>query len=682
MIKYRPEIDGLRAIAVLCVVIYHARFSVGDSILFSGGYLGVDIFFVISGFLITSIILKSLSQNQFSFSDFYERRARRILPALFIVITCSVPFAWWLMLPEAMLQYAGSVLASLFFSSNIWFFFEDSYTADPSLYKPFLHTWSLSVEEQFYLFFPILLLITWRFSQYKNLVIYVTLLILSLGLAEWSSTHYIDGNFYLLPTRMWELIGGALLALSVNSKIISGITNLTDRQNSVLLLIASVILIAPIVLFTEKTRHPSLLTVAPVLGTMILILCARPSNLITRVLANAFFVNIGKWSYSLYLWHFPIFAFARIHNESISDLKKVFFILVSILLSAISYRLIEQPFRNSKQLKTSLFIKIILAWFIALCLIFGWIYTSKGVPERLGPLQTIFTAANLIPVMKDGVNCHQRPSDSACVFLSENSDTMIINVGDSHSNAQAYSLKNLADKYDFGYMQLSEDACPLVKDAIGFRDSTRINNCHAPSQEKRLAKINQFNNSIIIYNGRFPYYLSKETFDNKIGGKEIGPLSWMSPSLNGEHDIEFVQAKVKETITDLLSQGHRVVIIYPVPEAAWDIPKLINQNLSSHPVGSRLDAFESLEIITPYSVYLERSQLSFQMFDSITDHPNLIRIYPSDLLCDENNDKCYTHNSEHIYYQDDDHLSPYGAQLVTDNIEQKLSDLVKQMSTE
>ncbi|MBX2849969.1 MAG: acyltransferase [Acidiferrobacterales bacterium] len=677
MIKYRPEIDGLRAVAVLAVVVYHARFTFNDSILLSGGYLGVDIFFVISGFLITSIILKNLSNNEFSFLNFYERRARRILPALFFIITCSIPFAWWLLLPEPMQQYAGSVLSSLFFSSNIWFFLEDSYTAEPSLYKPFLHTWSLSVEEQFYVFFPVLLLLTWRFSKNVGLFIYLFLLVLSLMLADWASTQYIDANFYLLPFRMWELIGGALLALLATSNRTSNLDKISDAKNSMLMIVASVLLLLPILFFNEETRHPSTLTVAPVLGTMILIRFARENDLVTKLLSSSACVAIGKWSYSLYLWHFPIFAFARIHKNSLSDPEKIALILISILLSALSYRWIEQPFRSSKKIETAKFIKLIVVWFALICLIFAYIFSSNGVPQRLGPLQDIFSNVKVIPVFKDGANCHQRPSDSACVFSKENS-AMIINVGDSHANAQAQSLKNLADKFEMGYIQLSEDACPLVKDAIGFRDSTRINNCHGPSQAKRIAKINQFENSIIVYNGRFPYYLSKETFDNQIGGKEIGPSSWMSPSLDGDHDVDFVISKVQETITDLLDQGHRVVIIYPVPEAAWDIPKLLSQNLSKFPVGARLREFRNLQITTPFDVYRERTSLSFKMFDEIANHPNLIRVYPDQLFCEQETDLCYTHNSENIYYQDDDHLSPYGAQLVTDQIEQALFNATNQ----
>jgi len=172
-IKYRSEIDGLRAIAVLAVVFFHAEFTIWGVNPFKGGFVGVDVFFVISGYLITSIILTDLNQNRFSFLKFYVRRARRILPALFTVMLVPVPFSWIYMFPNAMKEYAGSLLSSLFFGSNFWFGYEDSYWAGPGDLKPFLHTWSLSVEEQFYILFPVALLILWRRAKKYTVSIFL-----------------------------------------------------------------------------------------------------------------------------------------------------------------------------------------------------------------------------------------------------------------------------------------------------------------------------------------------------------------------------------------------------------------------------------------------------------------------------------------------------------------------------
>ena len=213
--KYRPEIDGLRAIAVLSVLIYHAKFYIGSNLFLSGGFLGVDIFFVISGFLITKIITQEIRNQKFTYTNFYERRARRILPALFAVMLFSLPFAWLWIMPEQLVEFSHSVLGALFFSSNMVFFFEDSYTAAPSALKPFLHTWSLGIEEQFYILLPIILLFLLR--RYKKHSVFVALLfgtVISLVIAQVLSSRATDANFFLLPSRAWELLLGCLLYTS------------------------------------------------------------------------------------------------------------------------------------------------------------------------------------------------------------------------------------------------------------------------------------------------------------------------------------------------------------------------------------------------------------------------------------------------------------------------------------
>ena len=210
--KYRPDIDGLRAVAVIAVILFHAQFVIGGVDPFTGGFIGVDVFFVISGYLITSIIIRELDVGHFSFAHFYERRARRILPALFTVMAASIPFAWIYMLPKAMKEYAGSVLAALAFGSNVWFWQTDSYWAEPSALKPFLHSWSLAVEEQFYLLFPLALCALWRIGRERLIAVFAVLLLASLMLAEYGSTHHAEANFFLLHARGWELLAGGILA--------------------------------------------------------------------------------------------------------------------------------------------------------------------------------------------------------------------------------------------------------------------------------------------------------------------------------------------------------------------------------------------------------------------------------------------------------------------------------------
>ncbi len=207
-IAYRPEVDGLRALAVLPVILFHAGFSA-----FSGGFVGVDVFFVINGYLITGIILAEISGDRFSIVSFYERRARRLLPALFVVMAVTLPFAWAWLLPSDMIDFGESLIAVATFCSNVLFWRESDYFSGDASLKPLLHTWSLAVEEQYYLLFPPLLLLLTRLRTQVMTCVLIIAALASLTMASWGTTHKPTAAFYLLPTRGWELLIGALLAI-------------------------------------------------------------------------------------------------------------------------------------------------------------------------------------------------------------------------------------------------------------------------------------------------------------------------------------------------------------------------------------------------------------------------------------------------------------------------------------
>ena len=218
-INYRPEIDGLRAVSVFAVIFYHANFIIYGNLFLQGGFLGVDIFFVISGYLITSLILKEIKvTGKFYFINFYQRRARRILPMLIFITLFFIPFGWLNLLPTKLLDFSNSILSSTFFSSNFFFIFNShEYGDSESILKPFLHTWSLSVEEQFYIFYPVFVFLCFKHIKNKFFFLLLLLSIFSLILAQWGSLNFSILNFYLLPTRIWELFCGAILAkLEIN----------------------------------------------------------------------------------------------------------------------------------------------------------------------------------------------------------------------------------------------------------------------------------------------------------------------------------------------------------------------------------------------------------------------------------------------------------------------------------
>ena len=355
-IKYRPEIDGLRAIAILSVIFYHAQITIYSFQPFKGGFIGVDIFFVISGYLITSIILKELIITKaFSFKNFYKRRIRRILPALLFVMISSLPFAWIALYPLDFVSFSKSIIYSLGFSSNFYFHYSGlEYGSPESIYKPFLHTWSLSVEEQYYIFFPFLMFIAYKYFKKYFFLILLLGFLLSLSFADWGSKNYPSLTFYFLHTRFWELLAGSLLAyMQIN------FTNMYQYNllNKIFPSIGLFLIGYSVVFFNDDTLHPSLNTLVPVAGASLVIwFTTKKNDLITKILSFRLFVGCGLISYSLYLWHYPIFSFARHLGIDFNAAEvKLFLIILAIVLSVFTYFFIEQPSRKTNRSKLVFF---------------------------------------------------------------------------------------------------------------------------------------------------------------------------------------------------------------------------------------------------------------------------------------------------------------------------------------
>ena len=347
--KYRTEIDGLRALAVVPVILFHAGFE-----LFSGGFVGVDVFFVISGYLITTILIEDLENQRFSLVSFYERRARRILPALFFVMFACIPFAWMWMLPSQMREFFQSLVAVSLFASNVLFWRESGYFDAAAEEKPLLHTWSLAVEEQYYVVFPIFLFLAWRYGKNRVFWMIVAMASISLLLSEWGWRNKATANFYLAPTRAWELFAGSIAAFIVQK---NGV-----RKNNFLALLGLAAIIFSIFAYDESTPFPSLYALVPVLGVVLLILYADKDTLTAKLLGTKALVGIGLISYSAYLWHQPLFAFARIHTGGSAEGWLMFWLsALSLLLAYFSWKFIESHFRNKLKVnaKSILYLSII-----------------------------------------------------------------------------------------------------------------------------------------------------------------------------------------------------------------------------------------------------------------------------------------------------------------------------------
>ena len=449
--KYRPEIDGLRALSILPVVFFHAGFN-----LFNGGYIGVDIFFVISGYLITSILLSDLKKGEFRLSNFYFRRARRILPALILVMIVSIPFAWLWMVPFQMKDFSQSVVSTSLFGSNFLFWLESGYFDLSSEEKPLLHTWSLAVEEQYYLFFPVFLFLIWKLKEDKVFKIILIFTVLSFLFCEWSSKNEYNYNFYLAPSRAWEIFVGSIAAFLILKKKIVG--------NNFLSITGISLILFSIFFFNKKTPFPSAYTLIPVLGVFLIIIFTDKDTFIGKLLSSKFLVNIGLISYSFYLWHYPVFAFAKIKIAgSLSNFIVIVLIFLSLFLSIISWKFIEKPFRNSKIISDKLFLKIILTLIFVL-LLFGILgHKTNGYKELMIKHKFLKNQSYKLILKSANIKMNDRMFEGECHIwvknvnelnyeefekcYSSNGKALLI-FGDSHA-MNLYNIISKSNKFNF-----------------------------------------------------------------------------------------------------------------------------------------------------------------------------------------------------------------------------------------
>ncbi len=356
--RYRPEIDGLRAVALLPVIFFHAGIE-----RFSGGFVGVDVFFVISGYLITSIILDARASGTFSLLDFYERRARRILPALLVIMVACWPFGWFWMFPYQMQDFSESLLAVLMFVSNMFFGKTWGYFDQDAEQNPLLHTWSLAIEEQFYIGFPLLLMFIMGRGRRWVQATMGALAILSLIIAQWHASQPLPPEFFrigknipgqpinyffLLQTRAWELLLGGILAIALRDKLETRLSGPVRQAGS---LVGLVLIGYAVLVFDDSIPFPSLYSLIPTVGAVCIISFATPQTMVGRMLSHRGLVGLGLISYSAYLWHHPLFAFTRIRSlEQVSQGTYLFLTVGAIGLAYITWRFIERPFRDKKRI--------------------------------------------------------------------------------------------------------------------------------------------------------------------------------------------------------------------------------------------------------------------------------------------------------------------------------------------
>jgi peptidoglycan/LPS O-acetylase OafA/YrhL len=478
-IKYRPDIDGLRAIAVLSVMLSHIGFTT-----FSGGYVGVDVFFVISGYLITSIIYVEVTQEKFLFKIFYERRARRILPALyFVVLLCFIP-SWLLLIPQDFIDFSETVIGTVFFSSNLVLWLQSGYFDQAAELKPLLHTWSLAVEEQYYVFFPILVLIIYKTKKLNLLASIILLLVISLILSHWAAFNKPTANYYLLPTRAWELLVGSTVALLTYQKGSSTIKRLwLTSVGKLAPIIGLLMIVVPIFTFDKFTPFPSLWAILPTFGTALIIFFGRPDTLTFKILSNRIFVGIGLISYSAYLWHQPIYAFMRVQDIIEINLFSMFgAIFCSLIAAFLTWKYIEQPFRNKDKWSTNKIWGFSVIGGLLLCSMAVIIILNKGFTERF-ELRSPLTSANFDLAKKSNGWCfYSIDTNDAllvgseginCVIGAQDKKPRILFFGDSYAGMYEPFWDTIGKEYSFSVNAVTTNWCfPSVTNSFWWPSPT------------------------------------------------------------------------------------------------------------------------------------------------------------------------------------------------------------------
>ncbi len=465
--KYKPELDVIKFFCVILFVLFGSNLKYAEKNLFQGGFLGVDFFFVISGYLITSLILKELSlTGSFSLKNFYERRARRILPALILVMLVSIPFAWKYLLPSSLVDYSKSLLYSLGFTSNFYFYnIQSNYFDLDSKFRPFLHTWSLSVEEQFYVLFPIFLLIIYKFKKDLILKSFLMLIVLNLLLIHFLGNlnfkqPYINeelslmapsflSSFFLTTSRIWEVLVGSVLAYMEISRGSRTSNKIICESFS---LIGLILIFYSIFFFSDEIFHPSIFTLPAILGVALLIWFSNKDTIITKILSNRFFVGVGLISYSLYLWHYPLIVFQK--YESFSNENSLILLLLIFIASIASYFLIEKPFRNREIIKLKYFLITLISSIIILIIFCIFVIFNKGYNERFSKIENInFKLDNQF---------YQDEWDDYAELVgspgfTDNKKTKILIIGNSFGR-DFFNLfemnKDLFNDYEFGYIDI------------------------------------------------------------------------------------------------------------------------------------------------------------------------------------------------------------------------------------
>jgi peptidoglycan/LPS O-acetylase OafA/YrhL len=625
LINYRPDIDGLRAVAVLAVVLHHL-----SSSLVPGGYIGVDVFFVISGYLITRIINREIAEGSFTFIRFYERRARRIFPALFAMLAATLIASYFLLLPSDYASTLRGALGTIFFSSNIVFWRDMSggyFAATDAMLNPLLHTWSLAVEEQFYVFFPILLLLCLKYFRQHIVLIFIACAVVSLAGAALLVNSKSVAVFFLSPFRAWELLVGALLAANALPVIRSRVAREIASGVGLLAILAASFL------YSDKTTFPGLTALAPVLGAAAIIHAgASGPSMAGRLLTLRPVVYIGLISYSLYLWHWPLIVLAR-YSMGMAPLTPyipIFFAL-SLLLGSLSYHFIEQPFRRGSVVTR----KVVFASSGAFAVLFGLISVgglmSNGFAMRFDQavVELDKARAPLIPY----VECDERSPGEWCLLGNQNAVPGILLWGDSHMLAWAPALNESLTRQGANATFAPLSACPPF---FGAENSAKLN-CHSQNLAIKRYLLAHPEIQTVVMAAYWNTYF-----------RNNGPLTIREGDKIVANGTDAARDAMHATLGWLRDNGRQVILIGPVPVYDKSVPFAQALEVATNSALLHSTAIEQRSKHGPF----------LSVVQSFRYEPWFRFLDPIQWMC---SDECVVMKAGVPLYRDSHHLSVAGA---------------------
>jgi len=654
-LAYRADIDGLRGLQILALIGFH-----GFSTIVPGGYVGVDIFFVISGFLISSIIFKSLQKGSFDFKDFYVRRTKRIFPSLIVILIAAFTIGWFVLLPDEFMQLGKHIAGGAIFIDNFLFWRESGYFDRDVELKPLLHLWSLGIEEQFYLFWPITLLFFWK-RKINLLYITIAVCIFSLGLSSFLAIIHRSQalDFYLPITRLWGIIFGAILAnLTILNSSQTPITpkaahNLYINKNlqrifspelinNFYSLLGFSLILHSVFFFNRDVFYPGYAALTPVIGAVLMI-AAGSSGIVNRiVLSNPLMIWLGLISYPLYLWHWMLLSFSRIIESGEPEVEVRFgAVILAIFLSWLTFRFIENPIRFNKN--TKIVIIGLISSLSLIGLIGFYTYTNQGFPNRF--ISSTPTLVSFEFPYREKCNLITKNSyeDDWCHLSEGSAADQVLLIGDSHSNAFSSVLSTLRKKYDFTFTQIGRGECPMLLD-FGYKKCQEI-----ATDALNYAKQNSSIKSVIIAARWITY---------KNGFSRDGIK-------NNQFDYELALNKTIQAYENL---GIKVTLILTVPTS--NNPR----SCVSRPFQSSNKNIE--HCYTPIQLVI-RSDGDYRNFIyKLRDesYHNVTLFDPWIYLC--NKDGCRITAGSKILYSDERHLSIYGGEYIANHAEEQLRQMI------